>query len=65
MNSVYHASIAFTSQNVAAKRKENIRKVLFYALFLVFIVGLTTGGGFFLFGKTMLKLYTKDPLNQI
>jgi putative MATE family efflux protein len=44
MNSVYHASIAFTSQNVAAKRKENIRKVLFYALFLVFIVGLTTGG---------------------
>lgn len=61
MNSVYHASIAFTSQNVAAKRKENIRKVLFYALLLVFIIGLTTGGGFFLFGKTMLKIYTNDP----
>ena len=61
MNSVYHASIAFTSQNVAAKKKENITKVLLYALLLVFIIGLTVGGGFYLLGKPLLSIYTKDP----
>ena len=62
MNSVYHASIAFTSQNVAAKKKENLRKVLLYALLLVFIIGILLGGGFFTFGKTLLKIYTTNPL---
>ena len=61
MNSVYHASIAFTSQNVAARKKDNITKVLLYALLLVFIVGIIFGGGFFLLGKPLLKIYTKDP----
>lgn len=61
MNSVYHASIAFTSQNVAAKKKENLTKVLLYALLLVFIIGILFGGGFFAFGKTLLKIYTTDP----
>ncbi len=61
MNSVYHASIAFTSQNVAAKKKENISKVLLYALLLVFIVGIIFGGGFYLFGEPLLKIYTKNP----
>ena len=61
MNSVYHASIAFTSQNVAAQRKDNLNKVLLYALLLVFIIGITLGGGFYLFGHTLLKIYTQDP----
>lgn len=61
MNSVYHASIAFTSQNVAAKKKDNITKVLLYALLLVFIIGIIFGGGFFLLGKPLLKIYTTDP----
>ncbi len=61
MNSVYHASIAFTSQNVAAKQKDNLRKVLLYALLLVFIIGITFGGGFYLFGHSLLKIYTQDP----
>lgn len=61
MNSVYHASIAFTSQNVAAQRKDNLNKVLFYSLLLVFIIGITLGGGFYLFGHTLLKIYTQDP----
>lgn len=61
MNSVYHASIAFTSQNVAAKKKENLRKVLLYALLLVFIIGVLTGGSFFLCAEPLIKIYTKDP----
>jgi Na+-driven multidrug efflux pump len=61
MNSVYHASIAFTSQNVAANKKENLRKVLLYALLLVFIIGILLGGGFYIFGNTLLKIYTQDP----
>jgi putative MATE family efflux protein len=61
MNSVYHASIAFTSQNVAAKKKENVTKVLLYALLLVFIIGLSVGGGFYLLGKPLLSIYTQDP----
>ena len=51
MNSVYHASIAFTSQNVAANKKENLRKVLLYALLLVFIIGILLGGGFYKIGR--------------
>lgn len=62
MNSVYHASIAFTSQNVTAKKKERVTKVLLYALLLVFIIGISFGGGFFLLGKPLLKIYTKVPL---
>ena len=62
MNSVYHASIAFTSQNVTAKKKERVTKVLIYALLLVFIIGISFGGGFFLLGKPLLKIYTKVPL---
>lgn len=61
MNSVYHASIAFTSQNVAANKKKNITKVLLYALLLVFIIGITVGGGFYLLGEPLLKIYTQVP----
>lgn len=61
MNSVYHASIAFTSQNVAANKKDNLLKVLYRALLLVFIIGILFGGSFYLMGDTLLKIYTKDP----
>ena len=61
MNSVYHASIAFTSQNVAANKKDNLLKVLYRALLLVFIIGILFGGSFYLMGDMLLKIYTKDP----
>ena len=59
MNSVYHASLSFTSQNVAAKKIENFKKVLISALMIVTIIGVVMGGSFFIFGRTMLSIYTK------
>lgn len=62
MNAVYHASLSFTSQNVAARKKENLRKVLISALLLVFMIGITLGGAFFICAKPLLNIYTTIPL---
>lgn len=61
MNSVYHASLAFTGQNVGAKKSKNIHKVMLYSLIIVTIVSVTLGGILFLSGKHVLKIYTDIP----
>ena len=61
MNSVYHAAIAFTSQNAGAKNEKNIKKVTIYSLIYVTIVALSLGVLIFSFGKPLIKIYTKIP----
>ena len=61
MNSVYHAALAFTGQNVGAKKYYNIKKIAIYSLLFVTMVGLTTGGFATLFSKQLIGIYTKDP----
>lgn len=61
MNSVYHASLAFTSQNVGAKKYKNIIKIAVYSLLFVTLVGLTFGGVATIFGNHILKIYTDNP----
>ena len=61
MNSVYHAALAFTSQNVGAKKSKNIKKVMVYSLIYVTIVAASLGAILFIFGKQALSIYTTNP----
>ena len=61
MNSVYHAALAFTSQNVGAKKSKNIKKVMIYSLIYVTIVAASLGIILFVFGKQALSIYTTNP----
>lgn len=61
MESVYHASLAFTSQNVGAKKTKNIKKVTIYSLIIVTLIATILGGSLFLLGKEAISIYTKNP----
>lgn len=60
MNSVYQAAITFTSQNVGAKKPKRISRVAAVTLLTVTAVGLILGGASYLFGETLLKIYSTD-----
>lgn len=61
MESVYHASLAFTSQNVGAKNTKNIKKTTIYSLTIVTLIAVILGGTLFIFGKQAISIYTKVP----
>lgn len=61
MNSVYQASLNFTSQNYGAKKTKNMEKVLIYSLGFVFVIGAVLGSVFYLLGPYLSKFYTTDP----
>ena len=61
MNSVYQASVSFTSQNIGAKRMDRIGKVLGTCLAVVFVIGLVMGNLFYFFGDKLVGIYTQDP----
>ena len=65
MNSVYHASLSFTSQNLGARKTNNINKILIYSLIIVTMIGIIMGGAFFLLGRQLLSIYTRiaDEIN--
>lgn len=60
MNSFYQAAISFCGQNYGAKKYKRVGKVLLICEGLVIAVGLIMGNGVYLFGGTLLKLYTTD-----
>ncbi len=60
MNSVYQASLTFTSQNVGAKKPERISRVAVVSLFIVTAVGLVLGSLSCFFGEALLKIYSTD-----
>ena len=62
MNAFYQSAISFTSQNVGAGRYSRINKILGTALMYVVIVGLGMGLTVVAFGRTLLGLYTSNPL---
>ena len=61
MNSVYHAALAFTGQNVGAKKYENIKKIRNLCLLVVTMFGVIMGGTFYLLGNPLTEIYTKVP----
>ena len=60
MNSLYQASLSFTSQNMGAKKYNRIVPILIRSLVMVFVIGAVLGGGAFLFGHELLGIYSKD-----
>ena len=58
MNAIYQTALSFTSQNVGAKKRERIDKILLQCLFIVSIIGLVLGVGTYLLGHPLLSLYT-------
>ncbi len=61
MNSVYQASVSFTSQNYGAGDLKRVNRVLVTCLVIVFAVGFLMGNAFYLFGRSLLSVYTDDP----
>lgn len=58
MNSLYQATISFTSQNVGAGKYERINKILYTAQLCVIVVGLVLGNSALFFGRQLLSVYS-------
>lgn len=61
MNAFHQAAISFSGQNYGARKYKRIRKVLVICEVMVVVVGALMGNIAYLFGGTLLKLYTVDP----
>ena len=59
MNSVYQASISFTSQNLGAGKYSRINRILINCFVLVTAIGLIMGNLFYLFGTQLLGFYSE------
>lgn len=61
MNAFHQTAISFVSQNYGAGKKERINRVLYWCLFMVTMVGLTLGVGFYSLRSILLAIYSNDP----
>ena len=57
LNSLYHAALTFTGQNVGAKKWKRLNIVLFDCVFIVIVIGLIMGFSIFLLGEKLLAIY--------
>ncbi|NMB97331.1 MAG: MATE family efflux transporter, partial [Clostridiaceae bacterium] len=64
-NSFYHSSLAFTGQNVGAKKYERIGRVLGICIFLATAVGFSLGMLSYVFGKNLLSIYSPNDAQVI
>lgn len=60
MNSFYQAALSFTSQNYGAGKKDRIRRILFCAEGCVIVTGLSLGWLSYLFGESLLRIYSSN-----
>ena len=61
VNSVTQACMSFTSQNFGVGKWKRMDKVLINCIILSVSVALILGGGAYIFGPDLLKVYTSDP----
>lgn len=61
INSVTQACMSFTSQNYGVGKWKRMDKVLINCLILSTSIALVLGGGAYVFGPELLKIYTSDP----
>ena len=60
MNAFAQAAVTFTSQNVGARRYDNLDRVMRNCLLCAVVVGVLLGGGAFLGGDLLLHCYSTD-----
>ena len=60
MNTFHHTAVNFTSQNLGAHKFDRIKKSILLNIVLVSIVGILLGGGAYLLGPELLRIYNKD-----
>lgn len=60
MASIYSAALSFTGQNYGAGDYKRIRKIMYYSLGIVFVVGILFGDGSVLFSRALCRIYTTD-----
>lgn len=61
MNAFHQTAISFVSQNYGAGKMERINRVLYWCLFMVSLVGLSLGVGFYSIKNILLSIYSNDP----
>ena len=61
VNSVTQACMSFTSQNFGVGKWKRMDKVLVNCIVLTVGVALVLGGGAYVFGPELLRIYTSDP----
>ena len=57
LNSLYHAALTFTGQNVGAKKWGRLNRVLLNCGAIVLTLGLVMGFGIYLLGEPLLSIY--------
>ena len=60
MNAFAQAAVTFTSQNVGARRYDNLDRVMRNCLLCAVVVGIVLGGGAYLAGEGLLHFYSTD-----
>lgn len=60
VNSITQACMSFTSQNYGAGKWKRMDKVFQNCIFLSVLVSVVLGGGAYVFGPQLLKIYTSD-----
>jgi putative MATE family efflux protein len=61
MNAYYNAAIAFTGQNMGAKKYNRIDTIAKVCTVLIFATWILLGGAILLLGKPLIGIYTSDP----
>lgn len=65
MNAFHQAAVNFTGQNMGARRYDRIRKILWWCLGSVTVVGLVLGFTAYSFGPKLLSIYITDSPEAI
>ncbi len=61
LNSFYHTSLTFCSQNFGAKRFDRVKKVFITSTSAVFVIGLVLGVSAYLFAEPLVGIFNSDP----
>jgi putative MATE family efflux protein len=65
LNSLYHAALTFTGQNVGAKKWKRLNRVLLHCSVIVLSIGLVMGFGIYFLGEQLLAIYAPDEPDVI
>jgi Na+-driven multidrug efflux pump len=60
MNALHHTCLAFSAQNIGAGKYERLPKIFRTCIILVTVIGLVLGCSLYIFGDSLLTLYTAD-----